>query len=74
MTDLENVKGVISGLREGIANGTTDLDAVASGLNRVENLLGGNGNGEPRRPFRERNGVADKFWNDKARKEGWAKK
>ena len=71
MADLENIKSVVAGLREGIANGTTDLDAVASGLNRVEDLLGGSK--EPRKPFRERNKEANDFWNAKARKEGWAK-
>lgn len=72
MTNIETLKTVVGELRAGIADGTKDLDAVDSGLQRVENLLGGEWT--PRAPHRERSQVVDEFWAKKARKKGWAKK
>lgn len=68
MADIESIKKVVAGLRAGIADGTADLDAVASGLQRVENLLGEPQPQEQRTPPGERSAAA--FFARKKRKEG----
>lgn len=64
MTDIENIKSVVAGIREGIATGAVDMDSVSSGLNRIENLLNDNNNSRPNEYG------AKQFFADKKRREG----
>lgn len=73
MADIESIKNVVAGLRAGIADGTTDLDAVASGLNRVENLLGAGEDTPPQeqRTAPDKRAAADFFARKKRREMNW---
>lgn len=71
MTDIENIKRVVAGLREGIANGTTDIEAVDSALTRVENILDGD-HSHAYTPREGRMTGADRFFaNKKKRENNW---
>lgn len=71
MADIESIKRVIGGLRASIADGAgkaTDMGVIDSGLQRVENLLGGETHQEQRTDPDKRAAAA--FFARKKRKEG----
>lgn len=66
MADIENIKSVVAGLRAGIADGSADMDAVASGLQRVENLLQGEERTDP-----SKRAAANSFARKKRKEGDW---